>query len=148
MTGFANFVRNWFPVFMLGAIFGKLMVFTDMARSIAVSLSNAIGKDRAILAVIISYAVLTYGGISLFVVIFAIYPLAINLFRETNISRKMLPAVIELGSFTFTMTAVHGTPQIQNLIPMEHFNTTQVAAPIMGIIALVVIITLAQFGIY
>ena len=108
---------------------------TGMAKSIAVWLSSVIGKDRAILAVIVSCAALTYGGISLFVVVFAIYPLALNLFREANISRKILPGVIALGALTFTMTAIPGTPQIQNLIPMEHFHTPPTAAPIMGISA-------------
>ena len=143
MTGLVGFTRAWFPVFMLGAIFGKLMEFTGMAKSIAIKLSGLIGKERAILAVIASCAVLTYGGISLFVVVFAIYPIALNLFREANISRKILPAVIAVGAFTFTMTAVPGTPQIQNLIPMAHFNTGPTAAPIMGIVAAIIIAVLA-----
>jgi len=149
MNGFVGFTRNWFPVFMLGAIFGKLMEFTGMAKSIAIKLSSLIGKERAILAVIVSCAVLTYGGISLFVVVFAIYPLALNLFREANISRKIMPATIAVGAFTFTMTALPGTPQIQNLIPMDHFNTTAMAAPIMGIVAAIIIAVLAyQYLIY
>lgn len=132
MEGFA---KQWFPVFMLGAIFGKLMEDTGMAKSVAVSLSKLMGKERAILGVLLSAAVLTYGGVSLFVVVFAVYPLAINLFREANISRKLIPGTVALGAFTFTMTAVPGTPQIQNLIPMQYFHTTPTAAPIMGIVA-------------
>lgn len=142
MDGFVGFTASWFPVFMLGAIFGKLMEFTGMARAIALKLSEMIGTDRAILAVIISCAVLTYGGISLFVVVFAIYPLALNLFREAGISRRILPAAIGLGSFTFTMTALPGSPQIQNLIPMPFFGTTATAAPIMGVTAAVIIAVL------
>ena len=143
MTGLSGFARNWFPVFMLGAIFGKLMEFTGMAKSIAIKLSSLIGKKRAILAVIVSCAVLTYGGISLFVVVFAVYPLALNLFREANISRKLMPAVIAVGAFTFTMTAVPGTPQIQNIIPAQYFHTDAMAAPIMGIVATIIIVVLA-----
>jgi len=135
MEGLVGFVLNWFPVFMLGAIFGKLMEYTGMAKSVAIWLSNKIGKKRAILAIVVSCAMLTYGGISLFVVAFAIYPLALTLFREAKISRKILPATIAVGAFTFTMTALPGTPQIQNLIPMRYFNTTAMAAPVMGIIA-------------
>ncbi|WP_085993880.1 GntP family permease [Oceanobacillus senegalensis] len=135
MSGFVGFAKSWFPVFMLSAIFGKLMDDTGMAKSIAVTLSRVIGTKRAILAVFISCAVLTYGGISLFVVVFAIYPLALSLFREANISRKIMPATIALGAFTFTMTALPGTPQIQNLIPIDYFGTDAMAAPVMGIVS-------------
>lgn len=138
MEGFVGFAKQWFPVFMLSAVFGKLMEDTGMARSIAVALSKLMGKKRAILGVLLSSAVLTYGGISLFVVVFAVYPLALSLFREANISRRILPATVALGAFTFTMTALPGTPQIQNLIPMPHFQTGPMAAPIMGLAAAVV----------
>jgi len=137
MTGFVGFTKSWFPVFMLGAIFGHLMDYTGAAKSIAKWLTGVIGPKRAILGVIIGCAVLTYGGISLFVVVFAMYPLALELYREANISRKLIPGAIALGSFTFTMTAIPGTPQIQNLIPMDYFFTTPTAAPIMGITAAV-----------
>ena len=135
MSGFVSFTQSWFPVFMLSAIFGKLMEYTGMASSIAIKLSQLIGKKRALLAVILSCAILTYGGISMFVVVFAIYPVAVSLFREANISRKIMPATIALGAFTFTMTALPGSPQIQNLIPIPYFNTHAMAAPIMGIVA-------------
>ncbi|WP_181347395.1 GntP family permease [Thalassobacillus sp. CUG 92003] len=138
MGGFVAFAKDWFPVFMLGAIFGKLMENTGMARSVAVALTKLIGTQRAILGVLASAAVLTYGGVSLFVVVFAVYPLALSLFREANISRKLIPATVALGAFTFTMTALPGSPQIQNLIPMEYFQTTATAAPVMGIIAAII----------
>lgn len=137
MTGFVGFTKSWFPVFMLGAIFGHLMDYTGAARSIAQWLTKVFGAKRAILGVIIGCAVLTYGGISLFVVVFAMYPLALALFREANISRSLIPGSIALGSFTFTMTALPGTPQIQNLIPMDYYGTTPSAAPVMGIVAAV-----------
>ncbi|WP_026700515.1 GntP family permease [Salibacterium aidingense] len=135
MGGFVDFAKEWFPVFMLGAVFGKLMEDTGMARSVAAALTKVIGTKRAVLGVLASAAVLTYGGVSLFVVVFAIYPLALSLFREANISRKLIPATVALGAFTFTMTAIPGTPQIQNLIPMQYFQTDAAAAPVMGLIA-------------
>ncbi|MGP4059596.1 GntP family permease [Halobacillus sp. H74] len=138
MGGFVAFAKDWFPVFMLGAIFGKLMENTGMARSVAVAMTKLIGTQRAILGVLASAAVLTYGGVSLFVVVFAVYPLALSLFREANISRKLIPATVALGAFTFTMTALPGSPQIQNLIPMEYFQTSATAAPVMGIIAAII----------
>ncbi|HOK63606.1 MAG TPA: GntP family permease, partial [Soehngenia sp.] len=100
MTGFVGFTKSWFPAFMLGAVFGHLMDYTGAARSIAHWLTKIIGAKRAILGVVLGCAVLTYGGISLFVVVFAMYPLALALFREANISRKLIPGCIALGSFT------------------------------------------------
>jgi len=138
MEGFVDFAKTWFPVFMLGAVFGKLMDATGMADSVAVNITKLIGTKRAILGVVIAASVLTYGGVSLFVVVFAIYPLALSLFREAGIPRQLMPATVALGAFTFTMTAIPGTPQIQNLIPMEYFGTTPMAAPAMGIVAAVV----------
>ncbi|MGM0753274.1 MAG: GntP family permease [Bacillota bacterium] len=134
MTGFVDFAKEWFPVFLFGAIFGKLMEDVGAAQSVAFKITNIIGKDRAILGVLIAAAVLTYGGVSLFVVVFAIYPLAIAMFREADITRKLLPPTFVLGAFTFTMTAIPGTPQIQNLIPIDYFKTSPTAAPIIGIV--------------
>ncbi|WP_043932936.1 GntP family permease [Bacillus sp. EB01] len=134
MDGLVGFVKSWFPIFLLGAIFGKLMEETGAARSVAKKITELIGKKRALLGVLIAAAVLTYGGVSLFVVVFAIYPIALELFREANISRKLLVPTFALGAFTFTMTSVPGTPQIQNLIPMDYFNTTPMAGPVIGIV--------------
>jgi H+/gluconate symporter-like permease len=138
MEGFVEFAKTWFPVFMLGAIFGKLMEDTGMAKSVAMGLTKIIGTQRAILGVIVSAAVLTYGGVSLFVVVFAVYPLALALFREANITRRLIPPTVALGAFTFTMTAIPGTPQIQNLIPTQYYGTNAMAAPLMGLSAAIV----------
>ena len=135
MEGFVGFTKSWFPTFMLGAIFGHLMDYTGAARSLAQWLTKIFGAKRAILGVIVGCGVLTYGGISLFVVVFAMYPLALSLFREANITRKLIPGAIALGSFTFTMTAIPGTPQIQNIIPIKYYHTTPTAGPIMGLTA-------------
>ena len=135
MKGFVDFVKAWFPAFLLSAIFGNMMETTGAAKSIAIFLTHKLGSKLAIAAIVLSCAVLTIGGVSLFVVVFAIYPLALAMFREANISRKLIPGAIALGAFTFTMTAVPGSPQIQNLIPMQYFGTTAMAAPIMGLTA-------------
>lgn len=135
MTGLVGFVKSWFPAFLLSAIFGNMMETTGAAKSIAVFLTHKLGSKLAIAAIVLSCAVLTIGGVSLFVVVFAIYPLALAMFKEANISRKLIPGAIALGAFTFTMTAVPGSPQIQNLIPMTYFGTTAMAAPIMGLTA-------------
>ncbi len=138
MQGFVDFTKSWFPVFMLGAIFGKLMEYSGMAQSVASGIIKIFGKEQAIIGVILASGVLAYGGISVFVVVFAVYPLAVSMFREANILRRLMPGTIVAGMMTFAMTALPGTPQIQNLIPTEYFNTTAAAAPIMGIAASIV----------
>lgn len=135
MQGFVDFAKDYFPIFLFGAIFGKLMEDTGAAQSVAHKISNLIGKKRAILGMLLSAAILTYGGVSLFVVVFAVYPLAVAMFREANVSRKLIPSTFVLGAFTFTMTALPGTPQIQNIIPINTFETDTMAAPILGIVA-------------
>ena len=138
MQGFVDFTKSWFPVFMLGAIFGKLMEFSGMAQSVAQGILKVFGEKQAIIGVVLAAAVLAYGGVSVFVVVFAVYPLALSLFREADIPRKLMPATITAGMMTFAMTALPGTPQIQNLIPTEYFNTTAMAAPIIGLAATLV----------
>ncbi len=135
MPAMGNFLAKFFPLFMLGAIFGKLMEDSGAARSIAYGIVRMIGAERAILAVVLACAILTYGGVSLFVVAFSVYPIAMQLFRSAQIPKRLIPGTIALGSFTFTMTALPGTPAIQNAIPMPFFHTTPFAAPGMGLVA-------------
>lgn len=135
MPAMGNFLAKFFPLFLLGAVFGKLMEDSGAAKSIALGIVKMIGADRAILAVVLACALLTYGGVSLFVVAFSVYPIAMQLFRSASIPKRLIPGAIALGSFTFTMTALPGTPAIQNAIPMPFFHTTPFAAPGMGAIA-------------
>ncbi|HEY3425281.1 MAG TPA: GntP family permease [Negativicutes bacterium] len=136
------YIKSFFPVFLLGAVFGKVMEDTGLAKGIAHSIIKTLGKDRAILAVVLAGAVLTYGGVSLFVVVFAVYPFASALYREADIPKRLLPGTIALGAFTATMDCLPGTPQIQNLIPTNFFGTNIYAAPTLGIIGGVLIFTL------
>ena len=135
MTNTGDFIISFFPLFFLGAIFGKLMDDSGSARSIAHWVISKLGTDKAILAVVLCCGVLTYGGVSLFVVAFAIYPIAAALFRDADIPKRLIPGALALGAFTFTMSALPGTPAIQNAIPMPFFGTTAFAAPGLGIIA-------------
>jgi H+/gluconate symporter-like permease len=134
MTGTGGFIITFFPLFMLGAIFGKLMEDSGSAQSIARSVIARLGAERAIMAVVLCCGVLTYGGVSLFVVAFAIFPVAAALFRDAGIPKRLIPGTLALGAFTFTMSALPGTPAIQNAIPMPFFGTTAFAAPGLGII--------------
>lgn len=134
MESLGGYLIKYFPLFMLGSIFGKLMADSGSARSISHFIIARLGQQRAILAIVFSCAILTYGGVSLFVVAFAVYPIAAALFRESDMPKRFIPAAIGLGAFTFTMTALPGTPSIQNAIPMPFFGTTPFAAPLLGTI--------------
>lgn len=138
----AGYFKTFFPVFLLGAVLGKVMEDTGMAKSIAVTIIGKLGANRAIMAIVIAASVLTYGGVSLFVVVFAVYPLAAAIFKEANIPKRLIPGTIALGAFGYTMTMVPGTPQIQNIIPASFYGTNTFAAPTIGIIA-----ALLQFGV-
>lgn len=131
----ASYVKTFFPVFLLGAVLGKVMEDTGMARSIAVTIIDKLGAHRAIMAIVLAATVLTYGGVSLFVVVFAVYPLAAAIFKEADIPKRLIPGCIALGAFGYTMTMLPGTPQIQNIIPTGFYGTTTFAAPIIGILA-------------
>lgn len=144
MGGFANFVKNYFPIFLTGAIFAKLMEEALYAKSIANFITKNLGKNKTILAVVLAGALLTYGGVSLFTVAFVLYPIANVLFKESDIPKRLIPGTIALGSFTFTMTALPGTPEIQNVIPMRYFGTDTFAAPLIGIIASVLMLVLGM----
>ncbi len=135
LESLGRFIVRYFALFLLGAIFGKLMEETGSANTIAMWILQCVGASRALLALVLTCAVLTYGGVSLFVVVFTVFPLATALFRQANLPRRLIPASIALGAFTFTMTALPGSVQIQNLIPMPVFKTTSFAAPVMGCVA-------------
>ena len=140
MINAANYVKSFFPIFLLGAVFGKVMEMNGAAASIARTIVGALGSKRAILSVVLACGILTYGGVSLFVVAFAVYPFAAAIFREANIPKRLIPGTIALGAFTFTMDALPGTPQIQNIIPTNFFGTDAYAAPVVGIIGALMVL--------
>jgi len=144
MGGAGGFITLYFPIFLLGAVFGKLMEDSGSAQTLANGIIAKLGANRAILAVVLSGAVMTYGGVSLFVVAFAVFPIAAALFRQADIPKRLIPATIALGAFTFTMTALPGTPSIQNAIPMPFFGTSPFAAPGLGVITAVAMFTLGM----
>ncbi len=135
MTALSGYVLQFLPIFLLGALFGQLMADSGAAHTISRWIVGRLGHKHAIVTVVLACGILTYGGVSLFVVAFAIYPIAIDLFRTADIPKRLVPASIALGSFTFTMTALPGTPAIQNAIPIPYYGTNVFAAPGLGIIA-------------
>jgi H+/gluconate symporter-like permease len=144
MASAASFFGQFFPLFLLGAVFGKLMEDSGSVSAIARFTTERLGAERAVLAVVLAGALVTYGGVSLFVAFFVLAPVAQELFRSAGIPRRLMPAAIVLGTSTFTMSALPGTPSIQNAIPMPFFGTTPFAAPGLGIIASAVMLS---FGI-
>jgi H+/gluconate symporter-like permease len=138
MRGAGGFFAQFFPLFLLGALFGKLMEDSGSVTAIADFMIRKLGANRVILAVVLGGAIVTYGGVSLFVAFFVIAPMAQDLFLSASIPRRLMPATIMLGTATFTMSAMPGTPSIQNTIPMPFFGTTPFAAPGLGLLASVI----------
>jgi len=145
MGSAAQFIAQFFPIFLLGALFGKLMDDSGSVHAIAHFMSRKLGQRRAILAVVLAGALVTYGGVSLFVAFFVLAPMARELFRVANIPHRLMPAAIALGTSTFTMSAMPGTPAIQNTIPMPFFGTTPFAAPGLGILAAAIMLAFGMW---
>lgn len=141
MGALGGYLLNFFPIFLLGAIFGQLIADSGAASSIAHWFTKVLGPKHAILTVVLACGALTYGGVSLFVVAFAIYPIAKVMFYQANIPKRLIPGTIALGAFTFTMTALPGTPAIQNAIPIPFYGTNVFAAPGLGIVASIIMFT-------
>jgi H+/gluconate symporter-like permease len=144
MDKMVGFLKLYFPVFLLGAVFGKLIEISGFSKSIVAATIRIVGAQRAMLSIVLVCALLTYGGVSLFVVVFAVYPFAAELFRQSDIPKRLIPGTIALGAFTFTMDALPGTPQIQNIIPTAFFGTDAWAAPVLGTLGGVFILALGM----
>jgi H+/gluconate symporter-like permease len=140
MEKMVGFIKLYFPVFMLGAIFGKVIELSGFSKSIVSSVIRLVGRERAMLSIVLVCAILTYGGVSLFVVVFAVYPFAAEMFKQSGIPKRLIPGTIALGAFTFTMDSLPGTPQIQNIIPTTFFKTNTWAAPWLGVIGSIFIL--------
>ena len=134
------FVKLYFPVFMLGAIFGKVIELSGFSRAIVAAVFRLLKPEQAVLSIVLVCNILTYGGVSLFVVVFAVYPFAAEAFRHGNLPKRLIPGTIALGAFSFTMDSLPGTPQIQNIIPTTFFHTDAYAAPWLGVIGSVFIL--------
>ncbi|WP_409405601.1 GntP family permease [Priestia megaterium] len=142
MSGFTGFIASWYLMFLLGAVFGKVMEDSGAADSVSRWIVSKLGMKRAVLAIVLACAVLTYGGVSLFVVAFSVYPMALSLFKQADLPRRFIPAALAFGSVTFTMTSA-GSPEIQNWIPIEYLKTSPYAG---WEVSLVVAVVMAVFG--
>lgn len=143
MTKAAEFIKLYYPIFLLGAVFARLMEQSGMVASLASLVANKLGKERAILAVLIGGGIMTYGGINVFVGVFVMYPVAAVLFRGAGVPKRLMPAALWMGIFTYAMVALPGTPQIQNIIPAAFFGTSTWAAPVTSILSAAVYFVIA-----
>lgn len=138
MTKAAEYLKNYYPIFLFGAIFARLMEKGGMAASVAGKIIEILGEKRAVLAVLLGCGALTYGGLSVFVVAFVMYPFGAVVFKKADIPKRLLPAALWMGIFSFAMVAMPGTPQIQNIIPSSYFGTSTWSGMGIGIFATVV----------
>jgi len=145
MQGLAGFLQQFFLLFLFGAIFGKIMGDSGAATSVAYALSRKLGAAYALLITVLACAILSYGGVNIFILIFTVYPLGLQLMKQANLPKRLLAGAFALGGGTFTMTALPGTPSIQNLIPAEALGTPATAAPELGVPAAIVMFGLGYW---
>ena len=144
MTRLAEYTKTYYPVFLFGAVFARLMEKGGLASAIAGKIISILGEKQAILAVILGCAALTYGGLSVFVVAFVMYPFGAEIFRKADIPKKLLPATLWMGIFSFAMVALPGTPQIQNIIPSSYFGTSTWAGVGIGLFATILFLAMSM----
>lgn len=142
MERFGAFVTRFFPVILLGAAFGRLLETSGMVATIGGHIGKVATPSRAIAGIVLLATLLTYGGVSVFVVAFATFPFGAMLFSKLDIPKRLLPAVITLGGGSFTLGALPGTPQLTNLIPTDVLGTSEWAAPRLGLLASVLLLAL------
>ncbi|SHN80250.1 GntP family permease [Desulfitobacterium chlororespirans] len=147
LTAVGGFITSYLPIFILGALLGKYLEDSKATVSIANGIFKLVGKDspmKVMVAISIIAAVLTYGGISLFIVIFTVVALCRPIFKELNLPWRLVMVPMIYGGTTFTMTMVPGVPSIQNVIPTQ-LGTTLTAAPLMSVVISLVSATYGYF---
>ncbi len=122
--GAFTFAGRFFLLFAAGAMFGRVMGESHAAASIALALVERLGAHRALWITVLACALLTYGGVVVFVVIFAMYPLGLKLLQQADIPKRLFCGALALGAGTFTLTALPGTPSIHNVISAAALETT------------------------
>lgn len=134
-SGAFSFAGNFLLLFLCGALFGRIMAASQAAQGVAMAITQWLGAKRALLIAMLVCALLTYGGVVVFVVIFTMYPIGVTLMKEANIPRRLYAAAIALGAGTFTMTALPGTPSIHNVIAANSLGTDLFAGGWYGVLA-------------
>ncbi|HDZ57486.1 MAG TPA: GntP family permease [Pseudomonas xinjiangensis] len=143
--GAFSFAGRFFLLFLCGAIFGKAMATSQAAKSIALAITRSLGVRHTLLVGMVVCALLTYGGVVVFVVVFTMYPLGITLMREANLPKRLWAAATSVGAGTFTMTALPGTPSIHNVISASALGTDLFAGGWIGIFAALIMAGLGMW---
>nr|WP_312578087.1 SLC13 family permease [Sedimentibacter sp.] len=142
MNGYVGAYAGYFLLLCCSSMYANFMSESGSATSIGYQFIDWFGRTRVLLICYAITVVLTYGGVSVFVVIYALAPIAYTLFREANLPRHLIVAATTAGSATISMTSLPGTPALTNVIPTEFLGTTLTAAPIFGIIASIAFIAM------
>lgn len=142
--GFGDFASQWWLLFVLGAVYGKILQESGISKDIADLLISYFPKQN-ILALLLISALMSYGGIGTFVIAFTIYPIAVEMFDKMKISYKLLPAIMLFCPTTICMTMLPGTPSVQNIIPTEYLDSSIYAAPLFGVTASIICFVLGYF---
>ena len=132
--GTFTFAGKFFLLFAAGAIFGRVMGESHAATSISLSMLRSLGAKRVLWIATLASALLTYGGVVIFVIIFAMYPLGLQLLQQTNTPKRLLAGALALGAGTFTLTALPGTPSIHNVISSVALGTDLYAGGWLGLL--------------
>ncbi|MGY0372370.1 GntP family permease [Clostridium sp. JNZ J1-5] len=147
MGGFVGFFKNNFLIFLTGTLMGKMYEVTNGAKAIAKMIVKIFGKNMALISIPLACGIISYGGVSVFVASFAVFPIAIEVFKEADLPRRFIPAALTFGCSTFAMVAP-GAPQIQNAIPAQALGTDLMAGTVVGFISCGVILVLGAFLLY
>lgn len=132
LSGVTGFFVSYFFIFLFGNIFGNIYQNSGAATKIGSIISNKFGAKRCMLACMVSAAILSYGGINSFVIIFSVYPIALKLFEDADLPTYFLPGIVCGGMWTFAMTGPF-TPQIPNIVSMEYLGTPSYAGLLPGL---------------
>ncbi len=147
MEGFVGFFKNNFLIFLTGTLMGKMYEVTNGAKAIAKMIVEIFGAKMALISIPLACGIIAYGGVSVFVASFAVFPIAIEVFKEADLPRRFIPAALTFGCSTFAMVAP-GAPQIHNAIPAQALGTDLMAGTVIGFISCGVILGLGAFILY
>ncbi len=129
MEAFVGYIESYWPLIFLGASFGKAMQLGGGAEDLANLLTSKLGTKYTIAVLCVTTLVLAYGGVSCYVIVFVIYPIALNMFKKADLPRHLIPAVVAAGAFT-AVNLGPGSPSVVNNIPVKYLGTSATVLPV------------------
>lgn len=129
----SSFIAKYFMVFVTNAVFGKIMEESLLASAFAKMIGKAFGDRNAVFGAMLATALLSFGGVSVFVIVFTVYPIFLATFQKADLPGKFIPACIMSSSCTFALSMMPGGAQLNNIIPTQYLGTTPLAAPVVSI---------------